>query len=184
MTARRTHALCVKPSTAFHAIGRRGICVATAKRRTPRPLATPRREMRFPRCRAWSISASRPRRRVQLSPGAKREAEPLPRRRAGSRKEVCLAGGRGSGAQTPMATGFSVVGTGMLTVSLVPRCGLDQTLKLPPIASTRSPMLISPSPDAPLPRRRIPRRRRQRSGRDGGTCCRSGARRLSWPDCA
>ncbi len=33
-------------------IGRRGIRVATAKPRTPRPSATPRREMRFPRRRA------------------------------------------------------------------------------------------------------------------------------------
>ena len=44
-------------------IGRRGIRVATAKPRTPRPSATPRRKMRFPR------------------------------RRAGSRKEACFTGG-------------------------------------------------------------------------------------------
>ena len=53
--------------------------------------------------------------------------------------------------QTAMGAGFSVMGSGMLIVSLVPRFGLDQTLKLPPIASTRSPMLISPRPWYPTP---------------------------------
>ena len=75
-------------------IGRRAIRVATAKQRTPRPSATPRREMRFPRRRAGSRKGSLSHRWAVHHGLAKCEAEPLPRRRAGSRQEACLTGGR------------------------------------------------------------------------------------------
>ena len=73
--------------------------------------------------------------------------------------------GSSSCARFPLSLPDDVTGRGTVTTSRVLRPGVEWISNVPPIASTRSPMLIRPSP-SPMPhRRRTPRHRRRWSAR-------------------